>query len=78
MRMLKWSRDKTAKWWDISLHDEQLTSDDRIREFEVRSATQLNAEGDVVPLGLKDWQDKRDDFERNTGTKYQPNLGRSS
>lgn len=44
-RMLTWSRDKSARWWDISLHGEHLKPKDRILEFEVRSATQLNAVG---------------------------------
>lgn len=75
-RMLTWSRNKSAKWWDISLHDEHLTSDERILEFEVRSATQLNAAGEIVPLGSKEWLDKRDVLIHGAETRYKPNAGR--
>lgn len=74
-RMLTWSSG-SAKWWDISLHDEHLTPDERILEFEVRSATQLNAAGEIVPLGSKEWREKRDVLIKDAGTRYRPNAGR--
>lgn len=58
-RMLTWSDDGSAKWWDISDHDKGRSAKDRRVEFEVRSETRLDDDGEIVPLNQKELEEKR-------------------
>jgi WD40 repeat protein len=49
---------KTAQLWDISL-DENIPIEERILEFEVRSATTIGSDGDVKVLSVSEWEKKK-------------------
>jgi WD40 repeat protein len=53
-RILTWSGDGTARLWDISL-DENIPLDERILDFQVRSATSLYGSGELRSLSLGEW-----------------------
>jgi WD40 repeat protein len=58
-RVLTASNDGTAQLWDISL-DDRISLDERILEFEVRSATTLGDDGQVRVLTTREWHDRRE------------------
>ena len=53
-RILIWSGDATLRLWDIAL-DEKIPLDERILEFQVRSATSLDGSIDLRLLSFDEW-----------------------
>jgi hypothetical protein len=57
-RVLTASEEGTARQWDIAL-DESIPVEDRVLEFEVRSATTLGADGQVRVLRVAEWEKRQ-------------------
>jgi WD40 repeat protein len=61
-RILTWGEDGTVQLWDASL-DEQVHLDERILEFQVRSATSVYGLAEFQLLNFEEWMAKKRDLE---------------
>jgi WD40 repeat protein len=57
-RVLTWSQDGLARVWDVSL-DEDTPIEERVVEFEVRSATTLGSDGQIRVPSVSEWESKK-------------------
>jgi hypothetical protein len=60
-RILTWSEDGTARLWDISLGG--MPSDERILDFQVRSATGFKGSVEPKVLTFDEWMAKKRELE---------------
>ena len=63
--VLTWSQDGTARLWDIALTNGPLSPEMQRQEFEVRSATWLDALGTVRPIEFDDWDKRRSEVSKS-------------
>jgi len=57
-RVLTWSKDKTARLWDLTDPLKELQPAERILELEVRSGTTLDEQLNLRTLTFDEWQAK--------------------
>lgn len=62
-RILTASDDGTARLWDIAT-DVSISAKERLLEFEVRSGTHLNADGQIRVMKVEEWNSKEDELAR--------------
>ena len=70
-QILTWSEDGTARLWDVSV-DENIPPDERILDFQVRSATTLDGSMELRVLNFDQWMAGKRELEAMRTTRKSP------